>query len=468
MKTSYGKCVLVSATTLGCHHCEAAVPAEAIQSNKNASGLARLPRHYVPFFLLLFLPMSSVFSYTPTNIHQPYDGDFTQRLWAPSNTIQVGLRAQTMLQSKAYNGDEKRVSVTQIYGSDYSGVNESSLAMLEGSAPGTALHGLANRLRGAQDGVRGMFTVTGDLSWNQGCVDLIYRLGMIKLPGMFSFGVHVPFIEAAIHNVSWVSATKSQTLQDDRVKALLVSDQATLGSFVNKYGDMNIGDQMRAGLGDISCMLYWQGHFSQYQRRLRDVMVQFRLGVQIPTSHKVDIDRVFDIDFGHDGAAAIPLGAGLRLDLGGNVRVGVDVGATIIVRRLQEWRLKTSWAQTPFLTLSKGIATREYGPEWRFTVYGQTEIPKTGLFCTGGYQFFKHTDSTLYPQDDVMSALIINSSPTVDASESHNLLGALSFIPPRARTWKMLPEVSLQLTVPFNGKCVMSGVLLSGGISLKF
>ncbi len=407
-------------------------------------------------------------AYTPTNIQMPYDNDLTQRLWKPESMVQVGVRGLTMLQTRAYNGDEHPVSVTQVYGLQANENKESSLAMLEGNLPGTSLHGLANRLRGAQDGTRGTFVVNGDLSWNQLCVDLMYRLTMFKLPGLFSIGVHVPFIDAAIHDVVWTSQTKSQTLQDDRVRSLLVDDQASLVAFVAQNGNLDIGSQRRTGMGDVSCMLYWQGHFTQYNQRLSDVMVQFRLGVQLPTAHKVDVDKVFDIDFGHDGSAAIPMGAGLRLDLGGGIRVGGDVGSTMIIRQQKQWRLKTSWAQTPWLLLSKGLATREYGPQWRFTVYAQTEFAKTGIFCTGAYQFFKHTDSTFYPQDDVMSALLINSSPTVDAAESHNLVGAISFVPPQARAWKVLPEANLQLTMPFNGKNVMSGILLSGGLSLKF
>jgi len=411
---------------------------------------------------------ASTLAYTPTNIQMPYDNDLTQRLWKPEVSMQVGLRALTMLQAQAYNGDEQRVPVTQVYGLKATGNKESALAMLEGSLPGTALHGLANRLRGAQDGTRGTFVVTGDLSWNQVCMDLLYRLTMFKLPGLFALGVHVPFIDASIHNVAWQSQTLSQTFQDDKVRSLLVDDQASLARFVAENGNLDIGSQRRSGLGDLSCMLYWQGHFTQYQQRLQDVMVQLRIGLHLPTAHKVDPDKAFDVDFGHDGSAAIPVGAGLRLDLGGGVRVGGDVGSTVIIRQQKQWRVKTSWAQTPWLLLSKGLATREYGPQWRFTVYAQTELAHTGIFCTGAYQFFKHTDSTFYPQDDVMSSVLINSSPTVDAVESHNLLATVSFIPPQARTWKMLPEFNMQLTMPFNGRNVMSGVLLSGGVSLKF
>ncbi len=412
---------------------------------------------------MLIMWSAGVCAYTPTNVHMPYDGDFSQWLWAPHMRMHVGVRGQYMIQSKAYNENEKQVPVTQIYSA-----KESVLAMLEGSIPGSALHGLANRVRGSQDGTRGMFEVQGDLSWQQLCVDALYRLHMIKLPGIFSAGIHVPVIHASMHTVSWKSLTKSETLQDDEVNNLLVHDEKSLKHFAQQYGKLDLDGQHRRGVGDIACMLYWQAHFTQYRKRLSDVFVQLRVGVTIPTAHRVNIDKAFDVDFGRDGAWGIPLGGGLRLDVGEGVRVGIDVGATVFIRRVQEWRLKTSWAQTPYLLLSKGLATREYGPEWRFTLYGQWAIAKTGLFLSGGYQFFKHTDSILYPQSDSLSATLINTSPTVDVSESHNVIAGLNYVPTVVRSWRVIPEISVQATVPFGGRSCMSGTIISAGVGCKF
>jgi len=417
-------------------------------------------------FKLVFALMAPVMwlgAQTPTNVHMPYDMDFFERVWTPNLTTQVGIRGEAMVATRAFNADEKVVPVTQIYTE-----RESALAMLEGAAVGTALHGYANRFRGMQDGTRGMFSVTGELAWKQLCVDALYRLSMIKLPGLFSVGIHLPFIEASLSDIKWTSLTQSQTLQDDIVRGQLVQDENSLASFVLQNGDARIGSQQRVGMGDVACMLYWQGNFAQYQRRLQEVFVQLRFGLTLPTAHKMNNDNIFDIDFGRDGSATVPAGGGLRLTLGEGVRVGIDVGATFIVRRLREWRLKTSWAQTPYLMLSKGLATKEYGPDWRFTLYGQAEARMLGLVFTGAYQFFKRTDSTFYPQDDMMNAKLINSSPLVDISESHNVVGALTFVPVGATRWRFLPEMTVQVTVPFNGKSVMSGTLVSAGFSVKF
>jgi len=132
------------------------------------------------------------------------------------------------------------------------------------------------------------------------------------------------------------------------------------------------------------------------------------------------------------------------------------------------WRLKTSFAQTSYLTLARGLATQEYGPEWRFTLYSQAQLGSTGLYCSAGYQFFKHTDSTLYPQSDTMSASLINSAPMIESSESHSFLIGAGYIPPMLKKRRFLPEFLVQLALPFSGKSIMSGSVLSAGVSCKF
>lgn len=405
---------------------------------------------------------STLAAYTPTNLSAPYDLNFSEQTWGGSH-FDLSTDAQYMTGVRAYDPDENRVPATQIWGSP-----ESSLAMLEGHQPGSALHGLSNRLRGTQDGTRGMFTVDGSLKWAQVGLSAKWLLSMIKLPGQFVLSAHVPFIDARCQNVTWKSLTESQTLHDDMVKTELASNQSELATFVQQYGNLDIGDQQRQGIGDTTVLFSWQGHFSQYQRRLRDVRVQLRAGINIPTGHGVNPRKVFDIDFGRDGSISIPFGAGLRLDLGGGVRVGLDVAALAAVRRTKNWRLKTSWAQTPHLRLATGKATREYGLEWKFNVYSQLYSDQFGVTMTAGYQFLKRTDSTLYPQDDTLSSSIINTASDVDVSESHNVVWNVCYTPALVRNWRVRPEIFVGGKFPFNGRRMVSGYLLSGGVSFRF
>lgn len=412
--------------------------------------------------LLSFTAIGTVGAYTPTNLDAPYDLRFSDQTWGGGH-FHVGTTAQYMTGARAFDPDEHRVPVTQIWGSP-----ESSLAMLEGHKPGSTLHGLGNRLRGTQDGTRGMYTVDGSLKWAQVGLDAQWLLSMIKLPGQFVLSVHVPFIDARYDNITWKSLTKSQTLHDDMVKTDLASNQSELSAFVKEHGNLEIGDQQRQGIGDTTLMFGWEGHFSQYQRRLRDVRVQVRAGINIPTAHGVNPRKVFDIDFGRDGSVSLPFGAGLRLDLGGGVRVGLDVGALVAVRRTKTWRLKTSWAQTPHLQIATGKATREYGPEWKFNVYSELYNNTLGVTMTAGYQFLKHTDSTLYPQDDTLSSSIINTAADVDVSESHNLVWNVCYAPTMSRAWRVRPALNVGGKFPFNGRRMASGYLLNAGLSLRF
>ena len=146
-------------------------------------------------------------------------------------------------------------------------------------------------------------------------LDVCVPLHLLSLPGQVTLGLHVPFIEAHFSDIAWKSRTKAQTLDDDVVRTAIAHDEASLTSFASQHGSLDIGPQSRQGVGDVAVMLNWLAHFSQYQRRLQDVRVTLRGGISFPTGHQVDTNKSFDIDFGHDGAVCVPLGAGLRLTL---------------------------------------------------------------------------------------------------------------------------------------------------------
>jgi len=413
-------------------------------------------------FLLCVAGISFARGYTPTNLSWSYDIRFSQQEWAGKY---VDFRAYTeyMTGAHAYDENEKQVKPTQIYNA-----TESVLAMLEGYNTGSTLNLLANRLRGFQDGTRGTFSVTGGFEAYTVHLGGWFHVVPFSLPGDLSIAVEVPFQYMSFKDITWTSLTKQETLQDDMVRTELASNSSELSSFVTTNGSLNIGSQSAQGIGDVSVLFHWKNRFIQYQRRLKRVDLSFRTGLTIPTGHEQSIDKAFDVDFGHDGTWVVPFGMGLLLDLDGNVRVGIDVGMTMLIRRTKEWRLKTSWAQTEHLLLSKGKATKEYGPEWKFTLYGQSYDLMPGLVMTMGYQFYKHTDSTFYPQGDTFSSSIINTSPTIESSESHSLLTDITYNPGVGRGWRVAPELTLHAKVPFNGRRMISGYVLGVGCSLRF
>lgn len=415
-------------------------------------------------FLTSLLLTSAVAAYTPTNLDNPYDFSFSEQNWRPEKGwVHIGTRGEYMVKERAFDPDQKSVPATQIWGKRHS-----ALAMLEGHQPGTTLHSLANQLRGAQDGTRGTFEPTGSFHRRHVIFDVMVPFHAIRLPGLFSLSAHLPLCFGSFSNVRWVSKTAAQTLQDELVKSSLASDHQSLTLFAQKHGNLNIEEQSREGFGDAVIMLNWQGHFSQYQRRLKDVRVQARVGVKLPTGLRNNINKAFEVDFGHDGAFGVPLGAGLRLDLGGGVRVGLDVGALLLIRRTKEWRLLTGAAQNENLLLTTGKATREFGPEWKFTLYSQLYNNRAGLAATVGYQFLKHTDSTLYPQSNALSSLMVNSGQSTEVSESHNVVGAVTFTPAVARGWRVRPELQVVAKYPFGGTRMASGTTLGGSVSVRF
>jgi hypothetical protein len=401
-------------------------------------------------------------AYLPTNLTQPHDFAPSEHEWL-GRYVQLGTFGEYMVDQKSFDPDKNQVLPTQIFGA-----KQSALAMLEGQAADSTLHQLSNRVRAMQDGTRGMFEVTGDFEAYTFGVGLEAHLSGLRLPGSFSVAVKVPFQYQAFKNVQWKSLTKQETLADDAVTSLIASDHDTLSSFVKTHGSLDIGGHDRWGLGDSTVMLQWRKRFVQQQRRLRSVVVNARMGVKIPTGYDRNINRAFDVCFGHDNTWGMPVGLGLQLDLSGSFRVGIDVGALLLSRSTRTWRLKSSWMQTDQLLLRTGKATREYGPEWNFDVYGQLVGPVRGLVWTLGYQFIKHTDSTLYPQDTTFSDAVINTAQNVEVSEAHSLVVDMTYNPRRVRNWRLLPELSIYSKIPVVGTRMINGYLVGGRLSWRF
>ena len=90
------------------------------------------------------------------------------------------------------------------------------------------------------------------------------------------------------------------------------------------------------------------------------------------------------------------------------------------------------------------------------------------MCLSAGYQFLKHTDSTLFAQDNNFSTKLINQSPDVDVSEAHTAIGSITYAPATLRGWRVRPELNFFAKYPLNGKRMMSGITLGGGMSVRF
>lgn len=401
-------------------------------------------------------------AYLPTNLTQPYDALLSEHEWA-GRRVHIGVAGEYMLAPRAYDPSEVPVSAAQIYGQ-----RESAFGMLQGAPAGTTLHQLGNKVRGMHDGERGQFEVTGGFEAYMATIELQTHLKWLQLPGDTSLSIKVPFFSMRFKDIAFTNLTKNETLADQLFSRYVVQDQASLESFALAHGNLDLQGYGHQGIGDVCAMVHWRKRFIQQQQRLRQVVVCARAGVSIPTGYDRDLSKAFDVSFGHDGAFAFPLGAGLQLTLSDTFRVGIDVGALFAMRRTRDWRLKTSWTQSEHLLLQTGRATREYGPEWVFSVYTQLVSPFEGAALSIGYQFFKHTESILYPQDALFSDATINTSQTVDVSEAHTLFAEATYNPRPRANLRVLPELTVYAKVPVNGRAMLSGYLVGGRISWRF
>ena len=100
-------------------------------------------------------------------------------------------------------------------------------------------------------------------------------------------------------------------------------------------------------------------------------------------------------------------------------------------------------------------------------LYSQVYHRFTGVTLTGGYQFLKHTDSTLFSQSDTVSSSLINLQD-VEPSESHNLVVNAAFTPAMMRGWRVRPELLATVKWPFLGRRMLSGTTIGASFSVRF
>lgn len=415
--------------------------------------------------LALSLAVLSAHAQTPTNFDYYYDMCFdTNQHYNEhvrfTNNFEYGYN------DKCYNVDQVAVDPTQIYTSEESPA-QASLAMLENYPAGSKLHQVANRVRGFQDGTRGTLQTTGKLHAARLHTGLEWNMKFITLPGDFSLSAEVSFSDIGLKDITWKDQTKDQTVQDYLVKRDITSD---LASFVKTHSkDLDIQAHKYTSMDDSVIMLNWGHTFIQNRNRLKSVRLNLRAGALLPFGREKSEDRVFDLSFSHDKTWGVPCGAGLLLDLSGGFRVGLDIGLLMRAGKTKNWRLKTHRSQTEYLLLTKGKATKEYGFLWKFNLYSQLTELAPGLTLTGGYQLYKHNESSFYPQDYIYNAAILDTAQTKEESISHNFVLDIFYDGGKALENKYIrPQVSLRMKFPFGGTRMASMYTIGGQLSLLF
>ncbi len=407
--------------------------------------------------LLVLLGLVPQASYA-MNVLQPYDTLIRMPL-TNKHRWQLAMYAEGGIghaQSFAENGRVcNPLAIWQPY--------QNALAMLQGFPQASSMSQLRNELNADNNGTRGHLSVTGEL-------DVDYSLAWCARANFldqFSFGAYLPMMSMRLHDVCWRDETADVTDADLRVRELLTNSDVFFTK-VCEFGGPDLGGWQRTGLGDLVFMLEWFRNFPQPKPLLKNVFINWRIGLNVPTGLRADEDKLFALPFGYDGATGLIFGLGLELRLGSYIKGGVDIQLTQLFDVIRERRIKTDAAQTELLLLEKTMAHKDYGLVQRFNL--DIEAVYRGFSCKFGYQYIKQGESTLSLICNDFSDAIANTAESLQAITMHQLIVNASYDFERhlpSPTWAV-PYISLYTRVPFNGTRAVEQSMIGTVVGVSF
>ncbi len=398
------------------------------------------------------------FSATAMNLLRPWD-TLLRPEYDHTRRVQTMAFLEGDLNAKGYNEDGDRVNVMRIWNN-----NQDALAMLKGFPATSDIGQLLTQLSATDDGVRGHFDVCGSLS-----VSPTAAFGVrCFFLNDWSIDFYLPVMKMSLKNVTWTDKTKNVNAQDARVKQLLTDN---LFEHVAQLGDcLQLQDWTRSGVGDLTLMVQWFRDFPQPKPLLKNVRVNWRLGVNCPTGKRADEDLVLALPFGNDGSFGLPFGLGLDLSLGYHAKVGVDVELLQIFGNVRNRRVKTSKDQTELLLLKKCETHKDFGLTQRFNLYTQMFHLFGGFSLKLGYQFVKHGDDVLSVRTNDVANEVVNTAISLQEWTAHygivNANYALTYR--QGQESYNRPQVGLYVRIPFNGQLAVLSTGIGAMIAVDF
>ena len=420
----------------------------------------------IVFLLVLGSSLTNLISaFAPTNFYRPYDMNW--RLpEVKDKDFRLGINVEYGDTNKCRDVGENRNGVLRLYNQ-----TESSLGMLLGADPGSEIYALANLLLPAynpatDDGVRGRFELDGKYTQASLFFEAKYKLPIETMPGNFDIYLHVPFKYMQVSNVVWNDLTKYVLNSDLDVHKYLTDD---IFNNVKNLGEgLDLTGFKRIGLSDIVLQLWWYNDYKQLKDHLKNVRLNFRLGISAPTGDVRDEDKPLDFEIGNDGSWGVPLAAAIDLDFIHHVKTGLEFEMLFLFDNTRIRRLKTNANQTDFLLLHKGDATISSGMTWKFNLFLQKRFADR-FTAKIAYQFVKHDSDKFTAESNKFDYYIINTAERLQEWHSQSFMFQLNFdFFKTEQKARIKPQLSFFAKLPIVGKRVINTYTLGGQIAFNF
>jgi len=373
----------------------------------------------------------------PLNLFNPYDVLLIPKRW-PDTFLQIQAGYERVNHARAFQADDdekcnmwrKRGDVLQVWQDE-----QNALAAVKGISD---LGSFAPLFAIDDIGTVGHITPRGKLEVNNIMLSAWYHMCGRNI----SFAAHLPIIDAQLKNVSWCDnfPVPDGFTAHDYVEALQL------------LGNMNLCGWHRKGIGDLATLFYWFGDNPQPKKYLKNVRLALRGGLTFPTGKKAGERDMFAFPFGNDAGLGI-LGAGfIELWFTHHMRGCIDGEFLQLFGSTHPRRIKTDFAQTDLLLLTKIPSYREFGFTQHYTMFVEAAHFWRGLSGKLAYQYTKHQRDKVFVCSDHFSPLVINSAESLDEFTMHHIIVNLSYNFYKGIETRIKPYLQLFYKHGFNGK----------------
>lgn len=395
----------------------------------------------------------------PYNLFRPWDINLRPPYWC-GTTWQLTAWAEGSIGPFAFNPAGHKVNVMELWNS-----TQNALAMFEGFPAGSPETDFFENVLGnpIDDGIRGHFKVRGDFNGSAFGFAARYHA-----PHNITVSVHMPFYAMSIKNVKFFDQTGTTGASD-----IIVHEELT-DNFLNVVAEfdpsLNLTGWHRIGPGDLLFMAEWLRCFPQPKPILRNVGLNIRASLSVPTGLKINEDDILSIPFGLDGAFGLIFGAGIIIDWWDYVRGGIDVEFMQLFGNIRERRIKVFADQTDFLFLAKVRAHKEFGFTHRFNLFLEVRDVIPGLSASVTYQFWKHGDDKLALNTNAFSNEIANSAQSLHDWTFHQFIYKLQYDLQCILGCESAakPQFAVFYKMPFNGQRALLAHTIGAIVSFSF
>lgn len=352
----------------------------------------------------------------PTNLFRAFDINLRPPIWHNTRYQFTGWFEQA-LHVQAFNGRGEKVDQLQ-----FLTTTQDALAMLRGYPSSSPMSIFLDDVldNPTDDGVRGNFIPDGRFIMQAGGLSFRFHTNH-----NFSLIALLPFYRMAIENVRYTDLTPNASMTDIIIKQELTS---VLQQRIAEFDpSLNIFGWDKLGFGDLILGVDWFRTFVQAKPVLKNVDLNARLNLSLPTGIKKDEDNILSLPFGFDGSVGLIFGGGIDLTWFDYIKGGIDVEFIYLFGNTRTRRIKVDPAQTDFFLLTKVRAHKEFGFTQRFNLYGQAYKIWRGLSATITYQYWQHGDDHLSLFTNEFSNDVANSAEYLQEWILHNMIFSLSY-----------------------------------------